>query len=127
MSKNVINLWKYAKELEKKAQELVNTSTIEILWEVIQKSPVDTWEFLKWNKRKLASKQWDTIVGLVYNDSKNAENVENWWGTREVSRSKFRKKWGPVIHIWQGSTTFLRSYIEKREKIIDDFNKNLKL
>ena len=124
---NKIDLSKYAKQYEKKANETINEATIELLWEVIKKSPVDTWEFLKWNKRELAKKEWDKIVWSVYNDSKNANNVENWWRVTEVNWHKNRKAWWPVIHTWIWATPFLRTYLEKREKIKQDFINNLKI
>lgn len=120
-----IDLGKYAKKFEKELEKRINESTIELLGDVIQKSPVDTWEYLKGNKRQLAKKEWNKIVWVVYNDSENAENVEEWWGARKVNRWKFRKKWWPVIHEGTWAKVYLRAYLEKRDEIKNNLIKNI--
>lgn len=120
-----IDLGKYAKQYEKELEKRINESTVTLLWDVIQKSPVDTWEYLKWNKRQLAKKEGNKIVWVVYNDSDNAENVEEGWGAREVKRHKSRRKWWPVIHEGTWAKVYLRAYLEKRDEIKNNLTKKI--
>ncbi len=120
-----IDLGKYAKQYEKELEKRINESTIELLGDVIQKSPVDTWDYLKGNKRQLAKKEGNKIVWVVYNDSDNAENVEEGWGAREVKRHKFRNKWGPVIYEGAWAKVYLRAYLEKRDEIKNKIKKKI--
>lgn len=120
-----IDLGKYAKQYEKELEKRINESTVTLLWDVIQKSPVDTWEYLKWNKRQLAQKEWDKIIWVVYNDSDNAENVEFGWRKSSVNWHKNRRKWWPVIFEWIGANVYLRSYLEKRDEIKNNLTKKI--
>ena len=120
-----IDLSRFAKEYEAKLTPAINNATLTLLAEVIQKSPVDTWAFLKWNKRQLARKEGDKIVWSVYNDSELAFEIENGFRKTEVNWHKWRKKGWPVIFRWVWATPFLRTYIEKREEIINNIKKEV--
>ena len=119
MAKYLINLWKYSDKIEKELVEGINDSTLILLSDVIQKSPVDTWWYLKGNKRKTATKEWNKIVGTVYNDSDIAEDVEVWFRSSPVNWYKNRKKWWPIIlPDSQGARVYTRSYTENEQQII---------
>jgi hypothetical protein len=112
-----INLTKYIPEIEKKIAERIDDATITLLSDVIQKSPVDTWTFLKGNKRTLARREGDKVIGTVYNDSEYAEEVEYGFRSSAVNWHKNRRTGWPIIHTGIWATPFLRAYIENRDSI----------
>lgn len=125
MWKKIIDLWKYSDIYEKNAIQAINEWTADLLWWVIKNSPVDTWKFLKWNKRVLAKKVWEKVIWEVYNDSEDAYNVENWWRKTSVNWHKNRKKWWPVIFTWIWSNTYLRTFLEKRKELKNNLIKKI--
>lgn len=122
----MVDLMKYAKQIEENITKEINSELIELYSDVLQKSPVDTWEYLKWNKVIKAQKKWSLIVWEVINDSVNAENVEFGWRKSEVNWHKWRLKGWPVIFTWVGARVFIRVYDENKDRILKKF-KNISL
>ena len=128
MAKFNIDLWKYSDKIEKQLVEGINDSTIILLSDIIQKSPVDSWKYLKWNKRKTASKEWNKIIWKVYNDCEYAEDVEVWFRSTPVNWYKNRKKWWPVIlPNSQGARVYTRSFTENEQEIKNILKSKIKL
>lgn len=100
---------KYMQELEKRLKKWVN-NWIKILAKSIEdKSPIDTGEYIDWNKEREAQKEWDKIVGYVYNNSENAQEVEFWFRGTPVNRHKNRRQWWKPIFNGVGARVFSRT------------------
>lgn len=114
------------KKLEAGLTKWVNISLAVLEKEIEAKSPVDTGDYISWNKRQDAKREWMDIVGSVYNDSKNSFNVEYWWRKSPVNRHKNRKQWWPVIHTWVGARVYTRTRDEKESLVKKILQNNIK-
>ena len=120
-----LNLDRISKELENRAKQALKESAVDVLAEVVQKSPVDTWEYLKGNKISPIDTVWDQTGVRIYNDSENAEEVEYWFSWNPVNWHKNRK-WGwPVIYSWVWARVYTRTYDEKKNEVIKNFKNKL--
>lgn len=110
---------KYMKDLEIRLLKWVNKG-LDILDKSIEdKSPIDTWEYIAWNKRDNAQRELNKIVWKVYNDSENGYEVEYWFRSTPVNRHKNRRSWWPVIYRGVGARVYTRSIDENDQKIKD--------
>jgi hypothetical protein len=112
-------------DIEAKAIVWVNKGLNYLLSDIIQKSPVDTWEYLKWNKIKKAEKIGTQIYWEVFNESENAENIEYWFRKSPVNWHKNRKKWWPIIYTWVGARVYSRSADNNQENIKNIIKKEI--
>lgn len=121
-----IDLWKYAKIYEQRLESGVN-EWLKILEKSIEeKSPLDTGEYIDWNKKTEATKYWNKIVWRVYNDCDYAKNVEYWFRSTPVNWHKNRRLWWPIIHTGIGARTYSRTYDEKRDSVMNILKNKLK-
>ena len=125
MSKFKIDIKWVDKLLDGEIKKRLNEWIIELYSDVIKKSPVDTWEYLKWNKTEKATKQWTKFIAKVYNDSENSVEVEYGWRKSPVNWHKNRKSWWPIIYTWVWARVITRVFDnqENIKKIQDIFNK----
>ncbi len=113
-----INFDKIQRDLLSKSIKNINKAMDVVESSIEEKSPVDTWDYIKWNKRIDAKLTWNKVVWELFNDSENAENVEFGWRTTEVNWYKWRKKWWPKIYTWVWARTYTRSYDEKQSEAL---------
>lgn len=117
---------KYLKNLENSLVVGINEALGVLEKDIENKSPVDTGDYISWNKRDSAKREWDKVVGSVFNDSKNATNVEFGWRKTEVNRHKNRKQWWPVIYRGVGARVYTRSLDENESKVRKILEDNIK-
>lgn len=79
-----------------------------------EKSPVDTWEYIAWNKDSWVITKWDTVSIDLYNDSRYAKEVEFWFRSAPVNWHKNRRAWWPVIYRWVWARVYTRTIDENR-------------
>lgn len=122
----MINFDKYITQIENNVKKEIDQELITLYWDIIQKSPVDKWVYLKWHKISKWEKVWSSIIWKIENNSDEAENVENWWRKSPVNWHKNRKKWWPIIFSWVWAKVYTRTYFENKDRIMTKF-KNISL
>jgi len=108
---------KYMKWLEQKLKQSVNKALSVLDNSIEQKSPLDTGEYMKWNKRSNAKRDGSKIVWEVYNDSSYWYQVEYWFRSSPVNRHKNRRSWWTVIYRGVGARVYTRTKDEKEQEI----------
>ena len=88
----------YIKQLQQRAITAVDQWLDVLAQSIDAKSPVDTGTYIKSNKRNKAKIDWSKAIWEVYNDSKEAWEVEYWFSGKSVNRHKNRRAGGPVIY-----------------------------
>lgn len=122
----MVDLKKYVKQIEENVKKEVNSELFDLFWDVLQKSPVDKWNYIKWHKVQKAEKQKDLIIWEIFNQSEEASNVEFGWRSTAVNWHKNRKKWWPIIFTWVGARVYTRVFEENKDRILKKF-KNISL
>lgn len=109
-----VNLSKYKDIYDKKIINNINES-LEVLEQSIdEKSPVDSWDYIKHNRKFKATKLWAKIIWSVYNDDPKAVNVEYWFRSSPVNWSK--KDW-KTMYTRTGARVYTRTIDEKENEI----------
>lgn len=112
--------------LNNKVKEWINKSLDELKENIIEKTPIDTWELIKSNEIQKAQKEWDRIVGRIKNTTPYAWDVETWFDDTKVfdyhkriwwERKVFYQAWeGTPGHLW--ARMYTRAFDELKDKII---------
>ena len=122
----MVNFNKYISKIENNLKKEIDQELITLYGDLIKKSPVDKWVYLKWHKISKWQKVWNSIIWKIENNSDEAENVENWWRKSPVNWHKNRKKWWPVIFSWVWAKVYARTYFENKDRVLKKF-KNISL
>lgn len=110
---------KYLKDLENRLRWWVDKGLDILDKSIEEKSPVDTGEYIRGNRRENAKKEWSKVIGVVFNDSSYWYEVEYWFRQKPVNRHKNRKAGWPVIYRWVGARVYTRSADENQKQITD--------
>jgi len=113
------------KQLDNNAIKAVNKSLEYLEIKIDEKTPIDSWEYQRWNKKLEARKIWESIIGVLYNDSKNSEEVEYWFRKTPVNWHKHKKRWWPVIYTWVWARVYTRTFDLEQENVINIIKKQL--
>ena len=113
-------------DIEAKAIVWVNKALDYIEVEIDKRTPIDSWEYQRWNKIKKAEKIGNQIYWEAYNDSVYAENVEYWFSTKKLNWWKNKKKWWPMILAnSQGARTYTITADNESENIKNIIKKEI--
>ena len=119
MAKNQVTFNDYIAKLEKRLSAWVNKGLDVLDKSIEEKSPVDTGDYIRGNRRTNAQREGSKVVWLVFNDSDYGYEVEFWFRGTPVNRHKNRKAGWPVIYRGVGARVFSRSSDENEKQIID--------
>lgn len=108
---------KWIKEQEARLKQWVEQALDILDKSVEEKSPVDTGEYIRGNRRENAKLEGTKVVGWVYNDSPNAQEVEFGFRRTPVNRHKNRRQGWPVIYRGVGARVMTRSADENDQQI----------
>jgi len=111
------------KEINKWLKKGIKDSLVVLNKEIIKLSPVDSWDFIKWNKVGTIIKNKDKITWKVYNKMKYASKVEKGFRKSAVNRHKSWKR----IYTGRWNKTYERTLINKQKQIEKIIEKNIKI
>jgi len=104
----------------------INKSLYELKENIIEKTPIDTWD-LAWNNVIRPAKIiWDTVVGKIINETPYARDVETWFDDTKVFDYHKRQWWTRNIYYKAGQDTpghlwarmYTRAFDELKDKIV---------
>ena len=70
--------------LNNKVERGIDKSLRELRSNIIQKTPIDTWELVSWNEIEKAHLEWSSIVWRIFNNTPYAWDVETWFDNSEI-------------------------------------------
>ena len=112
--------------INSKVMRSINNSLEELKENIIEKTPIDTWELISNNEIEKAHMEWDVIVWRISNKTKYAWNVETWFDDTKVFDYHKREWWTRKIYYQAGQETpghlwarmYTRAFDELKDKIV---------
>ena len=123
----MIDFSKIEKNIDSKIKLWINKATSYLKDKVDEKTPEDTFELIKNNKRELAKKEWDRYVWEVLNDTEYALYVEYgiWWEQYNYYKNSWRKGWWSPFYKWVWARMFTRTSDEEESEVYNIINKTI--
>ena len=110
-----LNAWAFAAEYEKRIVIWINRALPILLEELKRLTPEDTREMLNSFVVNNATIEWNSVVGIIWNDADHAIYVEYW--ANWLAYNYHKPKWTPFYRgVW--NRTFARAVDNKKDEII---------